>query len=276
MGKKIFQDAPGSTPGTKSISSLAFCTGQIQDKGMTQDTNAATPAKTKPENGFLNIIFNILIPVLILNKGSKIIGPLYGLIVALAFPLGYGAYDLFKRRKFNALSVLGLLNVGVTGSLALYGLHGIWFSVKEAAFPALIGIFVLGSAFTRKPFIETLLMNPTVMDTDLIQQKLTATSNTENFHNHMRKATVGLTLSFFLSAVLNFILAERVFLPIDGTLEAGQQSVLLNEQIAQMTTWSLAVVMIPSVIFLLGIFWYLLKGIQKFTGLTTDEIILQK
>jgi hypothetical protein len=167
-------------------------------------------------------------------------------------------------------------NVSVTGSLALYGLHGFWFAVKEAAFPGLIGLFVLGSAFTRKPFIETLLMNPTIMDTGLIQQKLTASSNTENFHMHMRKATVGLTLSFVFSAVCNFILARRIFLPIDSALEAAQQSILLNEQIAKMTTWAMVVVMVPSVIFLLGIFWYLLKGIKKFTGLTTDEIILQK
>lgn len=232
------------------------------------------PAKQKPENGFLNIIFNILIPVFILNKGSRLMGPLPALLIALAFPLGYGAYDLFKRRKTNALSILGLLNVTVTGSLALYGLHGIWFSIKEAAFPALIGLFVFGSAFTRKPFIETLLMNPSIMRTDLIQEKLTANGNTENFHRHMRMATFGLTLSFIFSAVCNFILAERIFLPIDSALDAAQQNVMLNEQIAQMTTWAMVVVMVPSVIFLLGIFWYLLRGIHKFSGLTTDQILI--
>ncbi|WP_374030368.1 VC0807 family protein [Bdellovibrio bacteriovorus] len=102
------------------------------------------------ENGLLNIVFNIVLPVLILNKLSKFIGPFWALVLALAFPLGYGAYDLIKRKKFNAFSALGLLNVLLTGGLALLGLHGFWFAVKEAAFPALVGLFVLGSAFTKK------------------------------------------------------------------------------------------------------------------------------
>ncbi len=239
------------------------------------ETNSKASTQ-KPENGFLNLFFNILIPVLILNRGSKFIGPLPALIIALMFPLGYGIYDLIKRRKMNAFSVLGLLNVGITGTLAVLGLHGIWFSVKEAAFPLLVGCFVLGSAFTRKPFIETLFLNPAMMDVEKIFSNL-QTKNTEaEFHAHMKRSTIWLSLSFVFSATLNFILAQRIFLPIDSSLPADQQSILLNEQIAQMTTWSMAVIMVPSVLFLLLIFGYLLKGIRNYTGMTTDEIILQK
>jgi hypothetical protein len=230
----------------------------------------------KPENGFLNIIFNILIPVLILNRGTRFLGPFWALIIALAFPLAYGGYDLVQRRKANAFSILGLLNVGVTGSLALLGLHGIWFSIKEAAFPTLVGLFVLGSAFTKRPFIETLFMNPSVMNVDLIKSKLREKNTESEFHIHMKKSTMWLSLSFVFSAVCNFILARHIFLPIDAALEASQQSIVLNDQIAKMTTWSMAIIMIPSVIFLLGIFWYLLKGIQNFSDLKTDDIILQK
>ena len=130
---------------------------------MTNDVSLEKPAPTKEpakENAFLNLIFNIALPVFILNKLSKTIGPLNALILALAFPLAYGAYDLIKRKKVNAFSILGLLNVSLTGGLALMGLNGFWFAVKEAAFPALVGCFVLGSAFTKKPFIETLFLNP--------------------------------------------------------------------------------------------------------------------
>lgn len=225
------------------------------------------------ENGFLNLIFNILIPVLILNKLSKFIGPFWALILALAFPLGYGAYDLIKRKKVNAFSVLGLLNVMFTGGLALMGVSGIWFSIKEAAFPLLVGCFVFGSAFTKKPFIETLFLNPSLMKVELLEEKLMAHGKQKEFHDHMKKATMWLSGSFVLSALLNFILAERIFLPIDATLTPEAHSLVLNEQIAKMTTWSMAVIMIPSMIFLMGIFWYLMKGINQFSGLKTEELM---
>lgn len=225
------------------------------------------------ENAFLNLIFNILLPVLILNKASKFIGPLAALALALAFPLAYGGWDLIKRRKVNAFSVLGLLNVLFTGGLALMGLNGFWFAVKEAAFPTLVGAFVLGSAFTKKPFIETLFLNPALMKVDLLEERLQERSKTQDFHAHMKKATLWLSLSFVFSAILNFVLARRIFINIDPGLSPEAQSTILNEQIAQMTTWSMAVIMVPSIIFLIGIFWYLMKGIKDYSGLSTEELL---
>ncbi|KYG65114.1 hypothetical protein AZI87_11115 [Bdellovibrio bacteriovorus] len=225
------------------------------------------------ENGLLNLVFNIVLPVLILNKLSKFIGPFWALILALAFPLGYGAYDLIKRKKANAFSALGLLNVLLTGGLALMGLHGFWFAVKEAAFPALVGLFVLGSAFTKRPFIETLFLNPSIMKVDLLENRLKEHGKQVEFHDHMRKATIWLSLSFAFSAICNFVLARRIFINIDSNLSSEAQSLVLNDQIAQMTTWSMAIIMVPSIIFLLGIFWYLMRGIKEYSGLSTEELI---
>lgn len=227
----------------------------------------------KQENPWLNLVFNILLPVLILNKLSKFVGPLWALILALAFPLGYGAYDLIKRKKTNALSVLGLLNVLLTGGLALMGIQGMWFAVKEAAFPTLVGLFVLGSAFSKKPFIETLFLNPTVMRTELLEERLRSNQKESEFHLHMRRATMWLALSFGFSALLNFLLARHIFTDIDQTLTPDAQSVALNDQIAQMTTWSMAVILVPSMIFLMGIFWYLMRGIKNTTGLKMEELL---
>ena len=232
-----------------------------------------TPAaqNEKPENGLLNILFNIALPVLILNKASDKIGPLPALILALAFPLGYGAYDYVQRRKTNFFSILGLLNVALTGGLALSGLTGIWFAVKEAAFPALIGVFVFGSAFTKKPFIETLFLNPQVIKMDVIEQKLMERQQHDHFHRTARHSTMLLAGSFLISAVLNFALAASIFTPLAG--DDAAQSLALNEQIAKMTSLSMVVIMVPSVIILMGIFWYLLRGIRHATGLTLEEIM---
>lgn len=226
----------------------------------------------KQENGFVSIIFNILLPVLILNKGGKYIDPKMALVFALLFPLAYGVWDYLQKRKINPISALGLLNVGITGGLALSGLTGMWFSVKEAAFPLLVGAFVFASAFSAQPFISQLFLNPQAFRVELIEQKVKEHNREAEFKKLLKNATMMLSASFLLSAVLNFVLAIRIFLPIDESLNEAAKSEILNSQIAQMTSWSFGVILIPSVIFLMGILYYLIKSLQKITGLHADDL----
>jgi hypothetical protein len=230
-------------------------------------------SEPKQENAFLNLIFNILIPVLILNKASAKIGAFNALVIALAFPLVFGLLDLYRKRKWNPFSLLGFTNVLVTGSLAVAGLGGLWFSIKEAFFPLLIGIFVFISSTRAKPFVKTFLLNGHTMHLELIEEKLKQNQKEGEFLRHLQFSTKLLACSFFLSAVLNFFLAQRIFLPLDANLDAEAKSQLLNQQIAEMTTWSSLVIVVPSILFLMVILWHLLKGIRELTGLQTDEIL---
>jgi hypothetical protein len=214
-----------------------------------------------------------VIPVFVLNKLSEKLGPGNALILALMFPLGYGIYDWIYRKKINAISALGLLNVTITGGLALLGLGGIWFSLKEAAFPLLIGIFVWFSANSENPFIKMLLINPQVMHVDKIESKLKELNNQSLFMQHLSTSTRLLALSFFISAVFNFTLAQFIFLPLPEGLPQTEKSLLLNQQIAQMTSWSFLVIMVPSMLFLIFIFYHLLNGIKKLTQLTMEDIV---
>ena len=101
----------------------------------------------KPENLLLNIACNIVVPTLVLTKLSTAdrLGPLWGLVVALAFPVGYGAYYLATRKKTNALSILGFVSVLVSGTLALAKVGGLGFAIKDAVLPTLMG-FEIGRA----------------------------------------------------------------------------------------------------------------------------------
>ncbi|MGE0632859.1 MAG: VC0807 family protein [Pseudobdellovibrionaceae bacterium] len=242
-------------------------------KSVDQD-HLTPPPPQKPENGFLNIIFNILIPVLILNKGSIYIGPLPALVLALCFPLGYGIYDYAKKKKTNFISILGLLNVLVTGGFALLNLEGIWFAIKEAAFPALIGIFVFASSYFTRPFIETLFLNPALVNVEKVRAALEAKGQEAHFKHHLKNSTQILAGSFFFSAVLNFVLAKRIFVPIDAALAEAERQTVLNQQIADMTYLGMLVITVPSFILLAGTLWYLLHGIRKYTGLTTEEVLV--
>lgn len=82
----------------------------------------------------------------------------------MSFPLGYGAWDLVTRRKWNFFSIVGLASVGLTGTFALLKVDGFWFAVKEASVPALFGIAVLSTLKTGSPLLRTLILNESVVD----------------------------------------------------------------------------------------------------------------
>src|SRR5271168_1595671 len=119
----------------------------------------------KRENLWLNLAFNIVAPVLILSKlsGAHLLGPKWGLVVALAFPLGYGGWDFAKRRKANFISVLGFASVLLSGGLGLLKVGGFWFAVKDAAVPGLIGVVVLMSMRAKEPLLKALFYNEALM-----------------------------------------------------------------------------------------------------------------
>ena len=109
------------------------------------------------------------------------------LIVGLAFPVSYGVWDFLKKKKANYLSLLGILNVLMTGGLAVLQLEGNWFPLKEAAFPALIGIFVFASSFSKRPFIKTLFLNPQMINHDLLVQKVKESQKETEFEALLKR-----------------------------------------------------------------------------------------
>lgn len=231
----------------------------------------------KQENSFVHILFNILIPVLILNKGHKYgLDAQLSLVIALSFPLFFTLKSLIQSRKIDFISLLGLLNVLISGIFTLMTLEGLWFAVKEAAFPLLIGFFVLGSSFTKNPFFQSLFLNPSTFDLQKIDQQLDSEAKKIDFHILMKHLTRWLSLSFLLSAFLNFVLAVRIFTPLPEALTDTQKQELLNEQLSQMTLYSLVVILVPSMIFLGVLLFYSFKKIHGLTGLSADDLLLKK
>ena len=232
--------------------------------------------KSDSSHSFFSIFLNIIIPVYILNNGVKYgLNAQSALIVALAFPLFGGLYSIIKDKKVNFISLLGLLNILISGTLSLLTLGGIWFAVKEALFPLLIGIFVYFSSWGKKPFFETLFLNPAAFDTKNIQNKLIENNHSHDFKNLMKKATQWLSVSFLMSAVLNFFLALSIFKPLSDVLSTEEKQNLINQQLSQMTLYSLFVIMIPSIIFLGAILYFSIQKIKMMTGLKTEELFLK-
>lgn len=230
--------------------------------------NNAPTHKPRP---IIDLLLSIVLPSFILMKlsGEDDLGASGALIVALAFPLGWGLFELIKYRKFNFIALLGLVSVLLTGSIGLFELDTKWLAIKEAAIPAVIGIAVLVSTFTPYPLVKTLLFNPAVMNVKKIKQQLKQHNSTDVFDSRLMKATYLIAGSFAFSATMNYILAKWIVTSAAGTSE-------FNEELGQLTLYSYPVIALPSMVMMLGIFYYLWRAIHDLTGLELEEILAPK
>lgn len=225
----------------------------------------------KKPSVLIEILVNVVIPSVILVKLSapEHLGTVNALLLALAFPLVYGAYDLLRHRKLNYIAILGIVSVLLTGGIGLLKLDVKWLAIKEAAIPAVIGIAVILTSFTKSPLVKKLVFNPMVMATANIEQKLAADGNFEAFDNKLRFANHCLAATFVFSAVMNYLLAKIIVVSDAGT-------VAFNQELGKMTVLSYPMIAIPSMIMLLAIMWFVIATIKKLTGMTVEQMFNKK
>ena len=225
----------------------------------------------KNNNPLLNLLCNIVLPIIILTKFSKeaYLGPVFGLIVALSIPLIYGLYELVILKHKNFISLIGFVGVLFSGVIGLLKFPPQWIAVKDAAIPLSIGIIILISTKTSWQLLKKFLYNPEILDIDQIESRLNSPDSKDKLNLLLQKANILLSISFFFSAVLNFILAKIIVHSMPGTTQ-------FNEEIGKMTMLSFPVIALPSVGIMLLVFRYIFLSLKKMTQLSTNEILSEK
>lgn len=225
-------------------------------------------APEKRENLLLNLVFNLVIPWAALSYLSKPerLGPFWALVVAVAFPIAYGAWDFLARRKTNFVSILGLASVVASGGLGLLQVDGIWFAVKSGVVPVVIGLAVLASAKSKRPLVRELLYNDQVIDVARVDAILDERGNRADFERLLRQASLLLVATFFISGLLNFLVAHWVIKSPSGTPE-------FNAELARLHLLDLLFATVPSMAMMMFALFRLFEGIKRLTGLTTDDIL---
>ncbi len=84
------------------------------------DPEFQSPPTHKPRP-WVDLLVSIIIPSVILMKlsGDEYLGSVMALVIGLAFPLGWGLFELVRYRKYNFIAVLGSVSVGLTGGIGL-------------------------------------------------------------------------------------------------------------------------------------------------------------
>lgn len=246
----------------------------------TPEPTSRPEADGDSENPLVNIAVNILIPVVALSLLSKTgdrpwdIGPVYGMILAVAFPTVYGGWFLLKTRKFNVFSVLGAAGVLLTGTITIFVWNedgsveeyaALLFAIKEAAVPILLGLAVLYSHKTSKPLVDIFLLNPDILDTERIKAAAREQGRATAYEEIRWKGTWMLAGSLLLSAGLNFFLALYF---LSG--KADRES--YNAAVGQLTWVGFLAVGIPLMVIIMYGLSYLIKSIREVTGLERDEL----
>jgi hypothetical protein len=256
------------------------------------------PPPALQEHPLANILINVLLPVLVLSYLSKDpafqeaigkqakpwhIGPVKALFVALAFPVGYGIRHFFRTRRLNFFSNLGLVSVLLTGGLTIYLWNAdgtikpdadVWFGLKEASIPFVLGIAIIGSHFTRSPLLRVFLYSDSIFDIPRIEREVEARGLRETYGRILFQATLLFAGSFFLSTLLNFGLALHFLGDLDTSAANARE--LYNERVARLTGWGFAVIGVPVLLVLLLTLRWLLARLGALTGLKHEDLMLPR
>lgn len=232
----------------------------------------ATAPPPKKENALANLMLNVLLPVTILSycgkeTGMLAVGPKWALVLAMALPLGYQAYDWYQRRQINPFSILGMVGVLLTGGLGLLELSAQAFAVKEAAIPLLLAVLFLWTHRAGKPLVKSLLMNPELMDVAAVERLVKERREEKAFQELLWQATCWLAASFVISAVLNYGVALHF---LSGKIPGSEG---YTAALGKITGWGFLITGVPMMGFMIMAFQRMIKGLQRLTGLSRDALM---
>ncbi|MGJ8654916.1 MAG: VC0807 family protein [Akkermansiaceae bacterium] len=242
--------------------------------------------KKKPDNSLLDIVVNVIAPVMILSYMSKEegkfwhLGPVTAMAIALILPLAFGIWHFIKHKKLNLFSCVGLFAILLTGLITIYLFYneasrphvGIIFGIKEAIQPLVIGSLFLITHKMTSPLLNTFLYNDALFDVKRIEKSVKTNEKQPDYKALLWKCSLIMFGSFCVSAVANMALSLYFFKGLSPTIENWK--VEYNEIVGKITGWGFLVIGAPFFFVMAFILYFMLNGLKKLTGLDTEEILV--
>jgi hypothetical protein len=242
----------------------------------------------KQENSLLDIVFNVIAPVMILSFMSKDegklwhLGPVIAMSISLILPLSFGVWHYIKHKKLNMLSCIGLLAILLTGLITIYLYYdessrqhvGIIFGIKEAIQPLVIGSLFIITHKMSSPLLNIFLYNDSVFDVKRIEKSVKEKNTEKDYRSLLWKCSLIMFGSFCVSAAANLALSLYFFRNLSANIDNWK--VEYNEIVGKITGWGFLVIGAPFILVMSFILYFLVKGLKKTTGLGTEDILLAK
>jgi intracellular septation protein A len=216
----------------------------------------------------LNLLINVIIPTVIMIRFSDEdqLGGVGAMLLALAFPLLFGIYNIIKERKVGWIPILGIVSILLSGGFNLLKFPPEWIAVKEASIPLVLALAILVSAWINRPLARIFLNQ--MLDRETVDKALHERGTFELYEKRTAVATYLLAFAFLLSAALNFILARVI-------VTSDPQTPEYTKEIGRMTGLSFPVITIPVMLVLMGTIIYVMMTVSKLTGLEAEKVLRQ-
>lgn len=218
---------------------------------------------------FWQVLLNFAIPIFILTKLSSKseLGPTKGFLLALAFPVGYELYSIYKRRKISLLSLSVIGGILITGAIGLLGLSEGWLAIRRSAIYFLIAVTLLALQILKPQIIKQIFGK--VIDLDKIYSSSNDKQVIKQMDQIIRKTVYGLSALFFMVAAASYVLTLVV-------IKSPTNSESFNQEYAELRIISLVAITLPMILgFLAAVVYFSLK-LKKTTGLDLEHIVIKR
>lgn len=212
------------------------------------------------------LLINFVLPLVILTRFSSqtSLGPTRALLIALAFPVIYEFYNIYKNKKVSAISLIAIGGIIATGGLSLLNLGVGWLAVRRAIPYLFVALVLLGSELIKKPLV--LLAVKQIFDMDIVRAAAIKRQTTEVLEKVMRSTAYLSILLFSLISVVSYFVTRLVV-----TSQINTDA--FNQQFARLRLLSFPAITLPLLIGFIGIIWYLIHNLEKLTGLDSEEFL---
>ena len=133
---------------------------------MNPNSSPSSPPTPTAKASFLSLFFGGLLPVIAFTVIEEKYGVVAGLIAGMIFGCGEIIFEIIKYKKVSTLTWIGNgLLIGL-GAISLISTEGIWFKLQPAILEFGFFIFLAGSWFLKKPFMQLMIekQNPQAPD----------------------------------------------------------------------------------------------------------------
>jgi len=211
-------------------------------------------------------VINIALPIaiLFLLSDDDRLGPLPALLLAVTIPAVYGTWQLLRTRKVNAMSVMGIVSVLLTGVIGVFQLDSGLFAVKEALVP--VGFAALLLISNRSDFPLVKLLFDVVQRKEHVERAVHAVHGETAYRRHIERSGAIWAGIMALSGVMKFTLASILV-----TADAGTKA--FNTQLATYEVVQIPTSMAITMTLILALIWSIGKGTGRIIDLPPSQVL---
>lgn len=227
------------------------------------------PSTPKKPTMLFQLLVNFVIPIFILSKYSSEsqLGPTKAMLLALAFPVAYELYSIWKRRKISILSVVAIAGIAITGAISLLGLSEGWLALRRSIPYFAIALALLISMHFKRPLLDLMLAQ--VVEMSEIEKYAKAKNESLNVKRLFKQANLLFAVLFIVVGIASYVLTRVII-----NSQTGTES--FNSEFARLRVLSLPFITAPILVGSVSIIMFLLSILEKLTGLSTEALMKKK